>query len=509
MEGVYKKESGADMQKVIEIKDGIARKPEWRMKTPVNFELLSGEQVAVIGKNAGGKSMFIDMLTGAHPLVSDNSLKYDFSPGSHEYAADNIRYIRFRDSYGADTDRAYYMQQRWNQGELGDSCITVAHKLKTEYKSLLKKIKDDDTYIRLYNMFSIDTILDKKIVSLSSGELRRLILALAILNQPRILIIDNPFIGLDCQTREMLKDILKTLCETRIIQLILVVNDYKEIPDFITHVIEVRNMSVTPKQTREEYLSKHIITAAEDTFQKYEKRSAIINLPYGHDKNTYSYEYAIRMRDVTISYGSNLILNKINWCVKNGERWSITGRNGSGKSTLLSIVCADNPQSYACDVTLFDRRRGCGESIWEIKRHIGYVSPEMHRAFKHDIPAINIVCSGLDDSNVRKRRLTEEASALCHFWMGQFGIESLAEHTFLKMSSGEQRLVLLARAFVKDPELLILDEPLHGLDYENKTLVNNIIDAFCERKNKTLIVVTHYKEELPKCVDKELKLDKS
>lgn len=509
MEGVYKKESGAYMQKVIEIKDGIARKPEWRMKTPVNFELLSGEQLAVIGKNASGKSMFIDMLTGKHPLVSDNSLKYDFSPDNHEYASDNIKYIRFKDSYGSDTDRAYYMQQRWNQGELGDSYITVAHKVKTEYGNLLKKVAEDDAYMRLYNMFSIDTIMDKRIISLSSGELRRLILALAILNQPRILIIDNPFIGLDCQTREMLKAILKTLCETQIIQLILVVDEHKEIPDFITHVIEVCNMSVMPKQTREEYVSRHNITAAEDASHGYDRRNEIIKLPYENDKKTFSYEYAIRMRDVTISYGNNLILNKINWCVKNGERWAITGRNGSGKSTLLSIVCADNPQSYACDVTLFDKRRGCGESIWEIKRHIGYVSPEMHRAFKHDIPAINIVRSGLDDSKVINRRLTEETSALCHFWMDRFGIEHLAERTFLKMSSGEQRLVLLARAFVKDPELLILDEPLHGLDNDNKTLANNIIDAFCERKNKTLIVVTHYKEELPRCIDRELKLEKS
>lgn len=312
MEGVYKKESGAYMQKVIEIKDGIARKPEWRMKTPVNFELLSGEQLAVIGKNASGKSMFIDMLTGKHPLVSDNSLKYDFSPDNHEYASDNIKYIRFKDSYGSDTDRAYYMQQRWNQGELGDSYITVAHKVKTEYGNLLKKVAEDDAYMRLYNMFSIDTIMDKRIISLSSGELRRLILALAILNQPRILIIDNPFIGLDCQTREMLKAILKTLCETQIIQLILVVDEHKEIPDFITHVIEVCNMSVMPKQTREEYVSRHNITAAEDASHGYDRRNEIIKLPYENDKKTFSYEYAIRMRDVTISYGNNLILLEFN-----------------------------------------------------------------------------------------------------------------------------------------------------------------------------------------------------
>lgn len=129
--------------------------------------------------------------------------------------------------------------------------------------------------------------MDKRIISLSSGELRRLILALAILNQPRILIIDNPFIGLDCQTREMLKAILKTLCETQIIQLILVVNDHKEIPDFITHVIEVCNMSVMPKQTRVEYVSRHNITAAEDASHGYDRRSEIIKLPYGSDKKIF------------------------------------------------------------------------------------------------------------------------------------------------------------------------------------------------------------------------------
>ena len=185
----------------------------------------------------------------------------------------------------------------------------------------------------------------------------------------------------------------------------------------------------------------------------------------------------------------------------NGERWALSGQNGAGKSTLLSLVCADNPQSYACDIALFGNQRGSGESIWDIKKHIGYVSPEMHRAYQRDMPAIRIVASGLQDSVGLYVKPHEEDYDKCRFWMQVFGLGGLEERTFLKLSSGQQRLVLLARAFVKDPELLILDEPLHGLDLRNRRLVKDVIETFCQRKNKTMIMVTHYKEELPACID--------
>ena len=186
--------------------------------------------------------------------------------------------------------------------------------------------------------------------------------------------------------------------------------------------------------------------------------------------------------------------------IVDGSTNTVIGRSGSGKSTLLSLVCADNPQSYACDITLFDKKRGSGESIWDIKKHIGYVSPEMHRAYNRDMPAIRIVASGLKDSVGLYVKPSEGDYEVCRMWMRFFGIEDLAERTFLKLSSGEQRMVLLARAFVKDPELLILDEPLHGLDSQRGEMVKEIIDAFCQRRNKTLIMVTHYKENLPRCI---------
>ena len=142
----------------------------------------------------------------------------------------------------------------------------------------------------------------------------------------------------------------------------------------------------------------------------------------------------------------------------------MSGDNGSGKSTLLSLVCADNPQAYACDISLFGHKRGSGESIWDIKRHIGYVSPEMHRSYKQNIPAIQIVASGLKDTIGLYVRPNEAEREQCRKWLEVFGIGHLADRKFMEMSSGEQRLVLVARAFVKEPDLLILDEPLHGLD---------------------------------------------
>ena len=225
------------------------------------------------------------------------------------------------------------------------------------------------------------------------------------------------------------------------------------------------------------------------------KREAILALPY--TDNDYRCQRVVEMHNVSIRYGERTILRDLDWTILNGERWALSGQNGSGKSTLLSLICADNPQSYACDITLFDRPRGSGETIWDIKRHIGYVSPEMHRSYKRNLPAIRIVASGLMDSIGLYAVPNEQDYDKCRFWLDIFGVGELAERPFLQLSSGEQRLILLARAFVKDPQLLILDEPLHGLDLWNRRLAKDVIETFCQRQGKTLIMVTHYQTELP------------
>lgn len=490
------------MQKIIKIQEGTTRMPEWRMAEPVNFETNDGEHLAIVGPNGGGKSMLVDIIVGRHPLLMHDP-EYDFSPSEKPLVSDNIKYITFRDSYGSDNDRTYYLQQRWNQQEIDENTPTVSDKLEEAYD-----LAGEDTPKRrelqkhIYKMFHMEHLLDKYIILLSSGELRKFKLASTLFANPRILIMDNPFIGLDAGTRDQLKELLKELSSETALQIILVLSKSDDIPDFITHVVEVKNMKVYPKVTLEDYINNRQLTPNRVLSKEYEQQ--IIDLPY--KDNEYHTKEVVKMNKVCIKYGERTILSQLDWTVKNGEHWALGGQNGAGKSTLLSLICADNPQSYACDITLFDNPRGSGESIWDIKKHIGYVSPEMHRAYQRDMPAIRIVASGMKDSVGLYMKPSDEEIEQCHFWMKIFGLDKIQDRTFLKLSSGEQRLVLLARAFVKDPELLILDEPLHGLDNTNRRMVKDVIEAFCKRQNKTIIIVTHYKEELPNCIDHEIYL---
>ncbi len=469
------------------------------MAEPVDFTLEEGEHIAIVGRNGAGKSMFVDIITGRHPAFP-NMVTYGF-----DAPYDNIKYISFRDTYGGDNDRTYFLQQRWNQMEIDEETPTVAFKLEEAYQ-----LAGTDTPERralqqhIYKLFHLESLLDKYIILLSSGELRKFKLASSLFTDPRVLIMDNPFIGLDAETRDQLKELLATLSEERQLQIILVLSKSDEIPEFITHVVEVREMRVLPKITRETYLQSRPPFPTRLLSDK--KAQEILNMPT-NQLATASQE-VIRFNNVSIRYGSRTILKDLTWTVNQGERWALSGQNGSGKSTLLSLVCADNPQRYACDITLFGHKRGSGNSIWDIKKHIGYVSPEMHRSYRQDIPAIRIVASGLQDTIGLYAKPKEAEYDICRQWMDVFGIGHLAERTFLKMSSGEQRLVLLARAFVKDPDLLILDEPLHGLDNYNRRLVNDVIETFCQRPDKTLIFVTHYQEELPAVIDHAITLQR-
>lgn len=478
------------MQPIIKIQNGIPRHPQYRMKEPVNFILEKGEHIALVGPNGGGKSLLVDIIIGKWPLLM-NEVNYHFSSSS-ELVYENIKYMAFRDSYG-DSDANYYYQQRWNSQDMEITPLV---------KDLLPEARDLSLKETLYDLFGIGEILDKHVVLLSSGELRKFQLVKILLGNPQVLILDNPFIGLDAGTRNLLHELLARLIEVTHLQIILVLSKTDDIPSFITHVVQVKDRvcgsKVALQNCRLAEISEHgpVLSA--------EKAQRILDLPY--KKECVRTEQVIQLNKVSIRYGERTILSDLDWEVNNGERWALTGENGAGKSTLLSLICADNPQSYACDISLFGRKRGSGESIWEIKKHIGYISPEMHRAYLKGLPSIDIVASGLHDSVGLYKRPHPEQRAICEWWMDIFGIVELKERNFLQLSSGEQRLVLLARAFVKDPELLILDEPLHGLDMRNKCLVKEIIEAFCCRMGKTLVMVSHYQEEFPSCITHSLHL---
>ena len=432
---------------------------------------------AIVGHNASGKTQWVERLR-------------------RRIASDRLRYVAFRDSYGPLVDSAYYLQLRWNQHDIDAETPTPAQ--------LLQHSAPNGFPDGLVRRFSLTGVMDKPVIALSSGELRKFQLVKTLAQQPHLLILDNPFIGLDAETRQQLRELLLQIAIEDHIDLYLVLAKSDDIPDYVEKVLDMDSRQPDPEpMTLCQYLQQrepvppHVLTD--------EKRHELLTLP--HRQNDYAATEVIRMNHVSIRYAERTILSDLSWRVMNGERWAVSGRNGSGKSTLLSLVCADNPQSYACDIALFGYQRGrSGESIWDIKRHIGYVSPEMHRSYHRDIKALHIVASGLKDTIGLYQHPTADEQQQCRFWMHLLGIDQLADRSFLQLSSGEQRLVLLARAFVKDPELLILDEPLHGLDNHNRRLVKDIIETFCERPNKTLIMVTHYEEELPQCITHHLNL---
>ncbi|MCQ2213185.1 MAG: ATP-binding cassette domain-containing protein [Bacteroidaceae bacterium] len=530
------------MQKTIEIKNGVARHPLYRMANPIDLEILHGEHVAIVGSNGGGKSMFVDILTGKHALLM-TEVKYDFSPSKAKMVSDNIKYLTFRDSYGTN-EGVYYYQQRWNQndidetplvGTLLDEAFDIAEKGVTRKSNFDKFVVRDETDAqrqereakeeadrmavrkdmeqmrdRLYEIFHLDQLVDKHIIMLSSGELRKFQLTKTLLTNPRMLIMDNPFIGLDVNARKQLHEFLTIITKETSIQIILVLSKTDDIPSFITHVIPIEGMDMKPKMTLQEY--KDSLAPVPSQVLSDEKMQSILDMPYSADADTEAElgtKHVIDFKNVNIRYGERTILKDLSFTVMNGEHWALSGENGAGKSTLLSIVCADNPQAYANNIILFDHQRGTGESIWDIKKHIGYISPEMHRAYMKDVASVDIVASGLSDASGLYKKPKPEQRAVCEYWMDIFGIRKYADTSFLNLSSGEQRLVLLARAFVKDPSLLILDEPLHGLDMRNRRLVKDVIETFCKRKNKTMIMVTHYEEELPKNIDHKIFLKKN
>ncbi len=415
------------------------------------LDIRKGEQVALIGDNAAGKSTLAAAFAGRR----------------------GAKYITFRDSYGSYGDRNFFMQQRWNLFTLEEDPPETGAVLLKEARSAqdapaaLRKLGE------LIALFGLEEVLGKPLVTLSSGELRKFQLTRALLARPEVLVIDNPYIGLDPATRSSLTELLTELSATT--TLVLVLARSAEIPPFITHVIPVADGFPGAKMTLEAY---------QDT------------LPPA----------VIRMRGVSVRFGERVILDRLDWTVRQGEHWVLTGANGSGKSTLLSLITADNPQAYACDIELFGRPRGSGETIWDIKRHIGFVSPELHRAFQQDVSALDIVTSGFFDTEGLYRHPSEEQYAGARAWMAEFGIAALAERPFLRLSSGEQRLCLVARAFVKDPPLYILDEPMHGLDEGKRRMLKGLLDRFCGAPGKTLLMVSHYPEEYPACIDRSLSL---
>lgn len=447
----------------------------------ISWTVNKGEQWAIVGPSGSGKTILVHTLLGSH-----------FHTGRIRANASQVAIVeqqhRFRHRPGS---TELYYQQRFNASD-ADQTITVEQEL-AEYAGWkgTNEAWLDDLHIR--------PLLKKPLIQLSNGENKRTQLAIALLNKPDLLILDNPFLGLDVDTRATLHSIIDHLAAKDLA--IILITGARELPNSITHVAQLDKGRLIFAGPKKDFHPQEQTTTVQLDPALLAQLKAI---PRADE----SFSVAVKMVHTTIRYGEAIILDNINWEVRKGERWNVSGPNGAGKSTILSLITADNPQAYANEIWLFDRRRGSGESIWDIKKKIGFVSPELHLHFDNSASCFDVVASGLFDTIGLFRVLDEGQVALTDRWIRLLGLQDLRTKRLPQLSAGEQRMVLLARALIKNPPMLILDEPCQGLDEEQTAYFRGLIDTLCHAFDTTLIYVSHYRQELPACIDKFLRLEK-
>jgi molybdate transport system ATP-binding protein len=470
-----------------------------------SWEILGDQHWAVIGPNGSGKSTLVKALCGRVPVVK-GKITYHFGGNGTSRQSrlqEQIAYV----SFDAQKTPGHFYQARWNCG-IDEDSFSLDEYLseqavgKINPYQLLEQRPDPAVFAarrkQVIELVGVEPLLARKANQLSNGERRKALLARALLKDPKLLILDNPFTGLDERFRARLKEILAGLMQSEL-RLIVVGTSPDDAPPGITHALLVEKMQVIAQGPREMVLDGQAITertASFDWIARAEQGTEGTQCPE-----------LVRMEDVTVSYHGRQVLRGVNWTVRQGEHWALLGPNGAGKTTLLSLILGDNPQAYANTISLFGKRRGSGESIWEIKRNIGWVAPELHLHYPASVACFDVVCSGFADSFGLYHKCSPQQQAAARAWMQRLGIAQHAGTAFGRLSEGEQRMLLIARALVKQPALLVLDEPCQGLDVSKRERVIQAIEAVSHSLDTSLIYVTHDPGELPGIMTHLIRLD--
>jgi molybdate transport system ATP-binding protein len=485
------------------------------------WEILDDQHWAVIGPNGSGKTTLAKAICGQVPVIGGRIVHHFVKDGS--LPSKHIALVSFDTQERTLKREGQFYQARWNLGPR-DHTLSVAEYLsesnvrRINPYQVVQETTDPAAFLayreQIVDMLGIHPLLARGLIQLSNGERRKVSLARALLKRPRLLILDNPLTGLDSNFRHRLRRIMDELMQGAM-RIVVITTRADEIPPGITHVLKVDQTRVVAQGRREEIL--HTGTSPEGypgdapgpvsgSIPRTRGLPPAYSLCRVDEKRPDS-RVLVRMRGVDVSYGSTEILSGIDWTIRRGEHWALLGPNGSGKTTLLSAILGDHPQAYANDITLFGRRRGSGESIWEIKQHIGHVSPELQIYYPKHFSCLDVVCSGFFDSVGLYTRCSPQQRRAAEQWIQQLGLRSGSGARFAAISEGEQRLVLLARALVKNPLLLVLDEPCQGLDGNNKRQILQVVDAIGEQLDTSIIYVTHDTDDLPQVITHVLRLD--
>jgi molybdate transport system ATP-binding protein len=472
----------------------------------LTFTINKGENWALVGESGSGKSALLQTIAGNFN-VTGGEIRYHFfedylqqHPGNPDHLTHHklVAMVEAKHHFkNLSNTGDFYYQQRYNSMDSEDA-LTVA-----EYLHTIKPASQPNLYWhfdKIIATLKLDKLSHKQLIKLSNGETKRLRIAAALLKNPALLLMDSPLTGLDVQTRQEFNAIIEEITASGI-SIVMATSPY-EIPDAITNIAVLKNGAIIGTFSKNDFKPELVAPQDDDTIDTDELRS-LLNT---HQADTF--QQIISMNKVHVKYGDNVILNNVDWQVNPGDRWALLGHNGAGKSTLLSLINGDNPQAYANDIILFDKKRGTGESIWDIKKKIGFVSPELHQYFPTDNSCLQVIESGYYDTLGLFRPSNKQKAEIALRWMKALEIDKYARVLLKNIPASAQRLCLLARALIKNPPLLIFDEPCQGMDSHQQQHFKNLVDTICILSKVTLIYVTHYQHEIPESVDKVLKLEK-
>ena len=498
------------------------RLPDRLMFENTSWKIHSDEHWAILGPNGSGKSTFVRSLWGGVPLRSGRILLH-FSDskkdGDGHAQRDAIGYVSFEThqrlmeheemqedlrAFANKTDDVTTAEDVIFSGILSNRGLTSADKVRCE---------------EVADLLDLRSLLRQNITSLSTGEMRKTLIARALIKAPKLLILDEPFDGLDETAHRSLSKSIDHLM-TGSVRVILVVHRLEEIVPNISHVLFIREGRLFMEGLKERMLTSENISQLYGCELHLERDNRKYSVSFGDDgrravdtpsgaAGTYCEhpEVLIEMKDTTVQYEGVVVLDHLTWVMRRGENWAILGPNGSGKSTILRLILGDNLQGYANQMTLFGRRKGTGETLWEIKKRIGAVSSELQIQYRKKMSAYDVIASGFYDSIGLYQYPTPEQKKIVNQWVRLLCIEDIAGQPFHHLSYGQKRMILLARAMVKSPALLIVDEPCHGLDIPNRKRVLDILERIGQTQT-SLLYVTNLKDEIPNCVTHVMRLQK-
>ena len=368
----------------------------------LSFKIDHGECLAIVGPSGSGKTTLIKTLSGKY--FNTGNIKFQIKNDETPRIAVISQQHHFKNLSNTNT---FYYQQRFNSCDTEDALMV---------NDVLESLSGDEKLIEeTLQMLGIGYIRYTRLIQLSNGEHKRFQLAKAILQNVDWLLLDSPYTGLDVAARRLLNSIIDNLVAKGIH--VLLVTSYTDLPSSITHVALLENGELKQKISRNEL--KRPAREKNNLRLLNSKPLESITPVYNHAE----FSVAIKMVDTNIIYNGRKILDNINWKVNKGECWNVSGHNGSGKSTLLSLITGDNPQAFANEIYLFDRKKGSGESIWDIKQKIGYVSPELHHYFDPACSCFEVVASGLFDTIGLFKKLNETQKSIVKEWMSLLHLE--------------------------------------------------------------------------------------